>query len=350
MNTRTKLFWASLDFLNKERIELLTSYFGSLEEAAKHFTQTEIVRAGIPVKSANTLLSRYAELNFSKVQKDFENSRACLLDYTDEDFPESLKNIPDPPVFLFVKGNILPQDCVSLSVVGTRKFSDHGKRSVLYFLPDMITSGFTIVSGMARGIDHKGRTIAVWGTGIDRVYPQENEHLARQITENGAVISEFPLGTPPHPYNFPRRNRLISGLSLGTLVIEGKQKSGSIITALLALNQGKEVFAVPGSPFLPLSQATNNLIKKGEAQLVQDPQDILDTFHFIRTPSKPQKFFPENELEKIIFETISTEPMLFDELVYKTKKPAYELSPTLTMMALKGAVTDLGMNRWVRNF
>jgi len=359
MDLETKLFWASLDFLTVKRLKLFTEHFGNLENAQKHFSPEEFYRAGISQESIDVFLQRKRELNFTKTQKDFEKAGAKLFFYEDEQFPKMLKQISSSPIFLFVKGEILPEDGVSLSVVGTRKASSHGKQAISHFLPDIVSAGFTIVSGMARGIDteahretlkRRGRTIAVWGTGIDRVYPIENHKLAQRIEENGAILSEFPLGTEPYNYNFPRRNRLISGFSLGTLVVEGKEKSGSIITALLALEQGKEVFAVPGSPFYRLSEATNNLIRKGEAKLVQSSIDILDEFPFVQKTKRVRKFLPENELERIVFNILSTEPMTFDDLVYQTEKTSYELSAVLVTMVMKGVVKDLGMNRWVRNW
>ncbi len=359
MNADTKLFWAQLDFLTMRRLKILRRYFGDLETAKEHFSEAEFLKAGIPRRSVTALIKKQREMNFRKIQKKFEESEATLLFLEDGDFPESLKNISDSPIFLFIQGEILPEDLLSLSVVGTRRCSAHGKQCVHHVLPDIIHAGFTIVSGMARGIDslaHQealargGRTIAVWGTGIDRVYPEENKALAHKIREQGAIISEFPLGTEPNNYNFPRRNRLISGLSLGTLVIEGKDKSGSLITAHLALEQGKEVFAVPGSPFLPLSEATNRLIKKGEAKLVQTSDDILEEFEFVHEVEKKPLLKPENKLEEIICGILTKEPLAFDELVIQASKPSHELSSALTVMAMKGMVRDLGMNQWAKSF
>lgn len=359
MNLETRLFWASLDCLTLPRLKLMRRYFGDLEMARKHCHEAELKSAGIAQRGRESIVRKLEGLDMEKTQRRFESSGAQLLFFEDESFPESLRNIPDPPIFLFVSGSLVPEDTVSLSVVGTRNASAHGKQAVSALMPELVSAGFTIISGMARGIDtaahrealkHSGRTLAVWGTGIDRVYPSENSRLAQEIRERGAIISEFPLGTEPSTYNFPRRNRIVSGLSLGTLVVEGKEKSGSLITAMLALEQGKEVFAVPGSPFAPNCAGPNRLIQRGEAKLVQNANDIVSEFSFLTKTTHPRKFVPENELEKIIASILTREAMSFDELVLKSGKPGYELSAALTMMAMKGIVQDLGMNQWVRNF
>jgi len=360
MNFETELFWASLDFLNLERIALLQKHFGSLEQARKNLKKEELLRAGIPERSALSLVKKLEELRFEKVETDFAKSGAKLLYFQNADFPEALKNMPDPPIFLFMKGEVSPEDRIALAIVGTRRASAHGRQAVAHFVPELVRSGFTIVSGMARGIDATahtealkcgGRTIAIWGTGIDVIYPQENVRLAQEISQHGAILSEFPLGTGAEAYNFPRRNRLIAGLTLGTLVVEGEEKSGSLITALLALEQNKEVFAVPGSPFAKYSAGPNLLIQRGEAKLVKTAEDILQEFSFVKKLSaEPRTFTPENELEKLLFDTLTKEPMAFDELVRKIDKPGFELSSALMLMALRGIVTDLGMNQWARNF
>ncbi|MBI5414997.1 DNA-protecting protein DprA [Candidatus Peregrinibacteria bacterium] len=359
MDLETKLFWASLDFLNIRRLAIFRSYFGNLQNAKKNITREDLIKMGIRERSTEACIEKIKTMNFSRIQKKFEQEKCQLIFIDDESFPSALRNIPDPPIFLFTKGTILPEDNISLAVVGTRKCSPYGKRVIAHILPEIIRTGFTIISGMAFGVDteahraalkRNGRTLAVWGTGIDLPYPVQNKKLAREIEESGAIISEFPLGTPPDPYNFPRRNRLISGISLGVIVIEAQEKSGSLITARIALEQGKEVFAVPGAIFSDLSEGANTIIRKGEAKLVSGPADILEEFSFVKNNTEVRKFIPENEIQRTIFETLSKEGMSFDELVLLSKKTSAEVSTALLFMSMKGAVTDLGMNEWARNF
>jgi DNA processing protein len=210
--------------------------------------------------------------------------QATLLTLADADYPRSLRWLADPPVVLYVRGRLLPSHQLAVAVIGSRKPSPYGKMSAQRFSQSLAEHGYTVVSGLARGIDslaHRGalqaggQTLAVLGSGLNVVYPPENRHLYEQICSQGAVLSEFPLNTKPDRWNFPRRNRIISGLALGTLVIEAAANSGSLHTARHALDQGREVFAVPGRIHDSNSRGTNGLIKKG-AKLVETIDDILD--------------------------------------------------------------------------
>ncbi|HVO93410.1 MAG TPA: DNA-processing protein DprA, partial [Terriglobales bacterium] len=205
-----------------------------------------------------------------------------LVRFTDENYPARLRTIADPPPFLYIKGDLRPADDRAVAIVGSRSASDYGRRVARDLAGGLAALGFTVVSGMARGIDgmaHEaalssgGRTLAVLGSGVDRAYPPEHEQLYQRIGENGAVISELPIGTRPAAFNFPARNRLISGLSLGVVVVEATEKSGSLITASLAVEQGREVFAVPGEVGSSRSRGAHRLIRQG-AKLVETVNDI----------------------------------------------------------------------------
>jgi len=207
-----------------------------------------------------------------------------IVSIFDESYPTNLKNIFSPPILLYVKGKLLTRDVAGVAMVGSRRPTPYGRLTAERLSAELAGRGITVVSGMARGIDtatHKsalkagGRTIAVLGSGLDIIYPAENRALAEQIASSGAVISEFPMGTRPLRKNFPRRNRVISGLSLGVVVVEAAQKSGSLITAGFALDQGREVFAVPGKIDSYASKGTHSLIKQG-AKLVEDSEDIIE--------------------------------------------------------------------------
>ncbi|MCL4490297.1 MAG: DNA-processing protein DprA [Nitrospirae bacterium] len=225
--------------------------------------------------------------SWDRIDEEIEAARQRnikIIKYTDEEYPEPLKQLADAPTVLYARGNFIKEDGYAVAIVGSRRMTEYGRSITKTIAYDLASCGFTIVSGMARGIDtvaHRGaleaggRSIAVLGCGLDRPYPAENDALLEALSGSGCAISEFPLGTPPNRENFPRRNRLISGLSLGVLVVEATIKSGSLITAHYALEQGKDIFAVPGSIACRNSEGTNALIKKG-AKLVQKAEDILE--------------------------------------------------------------------------
>ncbi len=268
---------------------------------------------------------------------------AKYFTYWDSDYPEHLKTIYDAPVGIFVMGDIPQLPC--MGIVGTRQPSPYGKKMVKILTLDLMKAGFCIVSGFARGIDtwahktvHKynGSTIAVFGNGLDICYPGENRKLWELLLENGAFISEFIPGTKPDAVNFPKRNRIISGLSKGVLVIEAGKKSGAIITALNALNQNREVFALPGQTDSSKSIGTNRLIQQG-ARLVTNVDDILSEFQLL--PPKQVELLPElNCEEELIFQQLSQNPIHIDALCIQLKKDTPEVLSTLLMLELKNIV------------
>ncbi|MEW5805718.1 MAG: DNA-processing protein DprA [Patescibacteria group bacterium] len=271
-----------------------------------------------------------------------------ILKFSDKSYPSLLKEILDPPKELFVKGELLPNEFY-FSVVGPRKPSSYGIEAAKYFARDLAEAGFTLVSGLALGIDtvvHQQalacgkRTIAVLGSGLNIVSPSTNERLAKQIETQGALISELPLDYPPLPENFPRRNRIISGLSYGVLVIEASERSGTLITARLALEQSREVFAVPGEIFSVNSQGTNKLIQQG-AKLVSSVGDILEEFSHLLELQKGILNRNINqdlgEMEKKIVRLLS-EPKLIEEILQQAEVGSEELSSCLTILELKSIV------------
>ncbi len=244
-------------------------------------------------------------------EKEIENCNRqnirCLV-FTDPDYPFLLKTIPDPPLLLYMKGYITESDQKAIAIVGTRHPSFYGRMQAQRFAGALASKGLTIVSGLARGIDqiaHEsaiqvpyGRTLAVMGCGLDVVYPKENKDLYKKITEQGAVLSEYPLGTPPLPENFPRRNRILSGLAYGVLVIEAHARSGSLITAHQALEQGREIFALPGPVDQLTSRGTHQLIKEG-ACLAESPEEVLETLAVhLKTERLKPVLSSEETLEK----------------------------------------------------
>ena len=305
--------------------------------------------------------------NFSewdKVNQNFElldKNKITVITYQDDDYPEKLKNIYDLPPFLYVRGSLMKDD-INIAIVGSRRATTYGKYTTERISRELAQKGVTVVSGMARGIDSaahrgalaaRGRTIAVLGSGLDVIYPPENKILFAEIIENGAVISEFPMGTPPIAANFPSRNRIISGMSYGVLVVEAGEKSGSLITARLALEQGREVFAVPGSVETPASRGTNRLIKEG-AKLIENAEDILEEIipQLEKTKVLSDRLTSENEaklpakeikltkIEKQVADFIFDKRIHVDDIIAATNLSPADVLSTLMSLELKNLVTQ----------
>jgi len=308
-----------------------------------------------------------------------------LLPYTSDQYPPALKLIYDPPLVLYLKGRLQPQDALALAVVGSRQCSYYGSTQAGRFAGDLARLGFTIVSGLARGVDSAahvgaleagGRTLAVIGRGLAGIYPPENEALAARIAGHGAVLSELPLDTPPARENFPRRNRLISGLSLGVLVMEGARQSGALITAASALEQGREVYALPGKAGDPLAAGPNGLIKGAGAKLVESPQDVLDelgpvadalvglelpenvrvaALSALAAPQAPareegadQRAAGLTASERAVYGRLSSEPTLADAVIEQTGLPPAEVASILMVLEIRRLATRLPGGRYVR--
>jgi DNA processing protein len=278
----------------------------------------------------------------------------------DPDYPKALAHLPDPPPVLYVLGELLAADAVALAVVGSRRCTHYGLEQAERFGGLLGRAGLTVVSGGARGIDaaaHRGalaaagRTVAVMGCGLATLYPPENRELFRQVLtqRRGAILSELPMRTSVLGGNFPTRNRLISGLSLGVLVVEAARRSGSLITARAAIEQGREVFALPGRVDSPFSQGSNALIAKGEAALVQDLQDILDALDRVGATLKDagaldaaaEKPAPQlTPTERRCLEHLAAGELDLDELIRRCALPSHEVTAAMTTLALKGLVAQ----------
>jgi DNA processing protein len=280
-----------------------------------------------------------------------------VLTHHDADYPSRLKEIYDYPPLLYVRGSLLPEDEWCLAVVGTRRATVYGRQVAEEIVTDLAQNRITIVSGLARGIDsvahHSalaagGRSIAVFACGLDIVYPGENANLALQIMRQGALISEYPLGTRPKADNFPRRNRIMSGLSLGVLVVEAGETSGAMITAHMAVEQNREVFAVPGSILSPASRGTNHLIQEG-AKLVRDCADILEELNLtaVARQLEMKEIIPASDTESLLLKQLSAEPTHIDEVCRSSGLAASTVSSTLAMMELKGLVKQVGAMNYV---
>ena len=286
-----------------------------------------------------------------------EGNGVRVLTWHDPGYPSRLKEIHDYPPVLYVKGSLLPEDEWCLAVVGTRRATAYGRQVGEEIVADLARSRITIASGLAKGIDsiaHRsaldagGRSIAVFACGLDTVYPIENVGLARRIVEQGALISEYPLGTRPKPEHFPRRNRIMSGISLGVLVVEAGTTSGALITANLALEQNREVLAVPGSILSPASRGTNRLIQEG-SKLVRDYRDILEELNLgaVAQQIEMKEVLPESDTESSLLNQLSAEPAHIDEICRASGLPVSTVSSTLAMMELKGLVRTVGGMKYV---
>ena len=307
---------------------------------------------GEALRQADDLLARSARLGVTVITPD------------ESDYPARLRDLPDPPPAVWCRGTGSSHNAPTIAIVGSRRPTPYGEQMAERFSRELATAGATIVSGLARGIDgiaHRaalaagGQTIAVLGCGIDRAYPAEHSALQEAVSRQGLVVTEFPLGSPPKPYHFPQRNRLISALSVGVIVVEAGERSGSLITARLALDQGREVFAVPGLLGSAASIGTNRLIKSG-ATLVEHAGEILDAVapQLERRPrptglvdagSAPE---PLTGDEGLLAQQLSHEPRHMDELSVRSGRPVQHIAALLLALELKGAVRHLPGNFYVK--
>lgn len=354
MNSRDILIWLNSININSNTIEKLEEYFGDLyllwEASADVINKISFLS-----KNAKAILVKYKDRHYYEDYRSrVEKSEAKIITIFDTDYPKHLRNIYNPPKVIYIKGSLEVKDEISIAIVGSRKATTYGKWVAEKFAKELAGLGITIISGLARGIDTKahegalmteGRTIAVLGNGIDSIYPKANKILSEKIQNNGAVITEYPLGVQPLPYNFPMRNRIISGLSLGVLVVEASENSGSLITAQIALEQGREVFAIPGNINSIYSRGTNLLIKDG-AKLVTDIDDIIEEITLLKDRVKAKRVkeisclnLGKDEIK--IVECIKEYPKHCDEISYKTGFNIKKVNSILTILELKGIVKQL---------
>lgn len=352
-------YWIGFSFIPSigcARFNRLETYFGNLEDAWKAGPD-EFIRAGLDKNVVRAIVSWRPRVDLEAEMEKLERYGVQALTWHDALYPSRLKEIHDHPPVLYVRGSLLPEDEWCLAVVGTRRASAYGRQVTEEIVADLAGSRITVASGLAKGIDsiaHRsaldagGRSIAVFAHGLDIVYPTENTSLAQRIVQQGALISEFPLGTRPKPEYFPRRNRIISGISLGVLVVEAGTTSGALITANLALEQNREVLAVPGSILSPASRGTNHLIQEG-AKLVRDYRDILEELNLgaVAQQIEMKEVLPESDTESILLRQLSAEPTHVDEVCRGSGLPVSTVSSTLAMMELKGLVRTTGNMKYV---
>ncbi len=353
MNADTKYYigFSLVSGIGRVKISLLEHFFPGIEDAWRA-VPGDLRQAGLDSGAIQSIVSTRDTISLDEELNKLEKAGVKAFSYRDKEYPSRLKEIYDYPPVIYVKGELLPEDEFCISVVGTRRATVYGRQVTEEMVTDLSRSRITVISGLARGIDtiaHKsalaagGRTVAVFGCGLDTVYPPENAALARQIVENGALLSEHPLGVRPRPDYFPRRNRIMSGMSLGVLVIEAGESSGAIITANMALEQNRDVFAVPGSILSTASKGTNRLIQAG-AKLVTGTEDILDELNLetVARQLEIKELVPETEDEASLMKALSAEPVHIDEICRACGMPISVVSSTLAIMELKGLVKQVG--------
>ncbi len=374
--SETLPFWLALtriEGLGVRGCHKLIEHFGS-PQGAYMASLTELESCGIPTRAAQAIFAQGALQDAEKELEKAEKAGARLVTMESEDYPHQLKQIPDAPLVLYVRGDVKVLSQFAVAMVGTRRPSAYGSSVAHRLAHDLAERQLVVVSGLARGIDSashrgaleaKGRTVAVLGSGIDVIYPRENKRLADEIEKSGAVISEFPLGTGPTPENFPIRNRIISGLSLGVVVVEAAEYSGSLITARLAVDQSREVFAVPGNITSAQSFGPNHLLKQG-AKLVDQWMDVIEEFPAeVRMQLLPPAEASDGEPmsvqaatlftasltpeQQAVFEVLRADQALFvDEIVSASKAPHPRVLAALLELEMNGLIRQLPGKNFIR--
>lgn len=355
-----KRFWLGFNLvpgIGPSRLRALLDAFGDVE-TAWHAPTEALKAAGLGDK----IIAAFEDVR-KRVNLDAEWDRIVargiqVTTWDDEDYPHRLREIPAPPALLYVFGSLELHDRWAVAIVGTRRATPYGDAVTREIATALVNHGVTVVSGLARGIDgiaHKaaldagGRTIAVLGSGMDHVYPPEHRKLAQAIAAQGAVISDYPMGTRPEPRNFPPRNRIISGMSMLVVVTEAGAGSGALITADFAAEQGRDVFAVPGDILRHTSRGANQLICSG-AQPMLSPEDVLEALNLdiVARQEIVEQELPENEIERKILHSLGSEPVHVDELQSTCGLPISQISALLALLELKGRVRQVGGMQYIR--
>ncbi len=338
------------------RFQAILNFFGDPQIAWG--APTEALReAGLSDKIIENLVDLRSSIDLDKIWEQLDAQGISILIQTDEKYPRRLRELDQPPPVIYLLGDLLPEDEWAVAVVGTRRVTAYGRQVAEEIAGTLARNGITVVSGLARGVDsisHQsaldagGRTIAVLGSGLDRIYPPENRRLADQISTKGALISDYPPGTPPEASNFPPRNRLISGLSLAVVIVEAGQTSGALITASFAADQGRDVFAVPGNITSPGSKGTNRLIRDG-AHPMLNPEQVLETLELtmVAEHRSARVILPTDAVEAQLFEALGREPLHIDEIRTRTAIPIEKVTATLALMELKGMVRQVGGMQYI---
>lgn len=353
--------WAKVPGIGPARMRLLLRGFGSLREAWGA-RAVDLRAAGLDERTTTSAIATFAKLDPATEMEKTTNAGISVLTWEDDDYPERLRTIASAPAILYVRGTLTTADDIAVAIVGTRRATPYGREVTHRIASELAAVGVTVVSGLAKGIDgiaHDralaagGRTLAVLGHGLDRIYPPEHKSLAARIVDgSGALLTEYPPGARIDPANFPARNRIISGLALGVVIVEADRKSGAMITADFAADQGREVFAVPGSVLSPMSAGCNALIKDG-ARLVTGIEDILAELqlevrreHHATQQALPT--LPGVPGADVLLGALSAEPCHIDDLCRACGLPISDVNGLLVQLQLTGAVRPAGPQLYVR--
>lgn len=352
-------YWVGFNLvkgIGAARFRSLLTYFGD-PQTAWEASPAELRAAGLGPKVLQSLLQVRANVSLDKIWDQLQAHQVTVLTWEDEVYPRRLKEIDQPPPVLYLRGSLLPQDEWAVAVVGTRRISPYGRQVAEEVSGLLAHKGVTVVSGLALGVDgvaHQtalnagGRTLAVLGSGVDRIYPSEHGRLAERITTAGALISDYPLGAVPDAANFPARNRIISGLALAVVVVEAGETSGALITARFAAEQGREVFAVPGNIHAPGSIGTNRLIQQGARPLL-DCQELLEVLDLslVNERMEIRQVLPADPVEARLLAILSSQPLHVDDIRTQAELPIETVSASLALMELKGIVRQVGGMHYV---
>lgn len=333
------------------RFRALLDFFGR-PDIAWNAPSEALRQAGLSENLVENLLEVRSGETLDKAWDFIHSQNITILTWEDDAYPRRLKEIHQPPPVLYMRGEVCPDDEWAVAVVGTRRVTTYGRQMAAEVSATLSRNGVTVVSGLARGVDglaHEaalsagGRTIAVLGSGVDRIYPPEHRRLAELIVAQGALVSDYPPGTPPEAVNFPPRNRIISGLSLAVVVIEAGASSGALITASFAADQGRDVFAVPGNVNAPQSRGTNRLIRDGAHPLLE-PKEVLEALDLIHVAEHrtARTVLPSDALEAKLYQVLGHEPLHIDEIRSRAEIPIEKVTATLALMELKGMVRQVG--------
>jgi DNA processing protein len=354
-----KAYWVGFNLvkgIGAVRLRSLLDHFGNLE-VAWHAPADALRAAGLSERIVQNLVEIRKGVQLVSIMERMQNQGIRVIIWDDDTYPRRLREIDQPPPVLYLRGSIDPEDDWAVAIVGTRRVTAYGRQVTADLAAFLAGNGITVVSGLARGVDaiaHEaalqagGRTIAVLGSGVDRIYPPEHRKLADQIMNQGAVCSDYAPGTAPESSNFPPRNRIISGLSQATVVIEAGETSGALITAKFAADQGREVLAVPGPINAAQSKGTNNLIQQGARPLlrIEEVLEVLNLQH-IQTQQKARKVLPADETEAALLKVIGPQPLHVDDIQAQSGLSIEKVSATLTLLELKGIVRQVGGMNYV---
>lgn len=354
-----KLYWVGFNLvkgIGAVRLRALKEHFGDLSQAWEA-TPAQLSETGLSTRIVEYIVQIRSSVDLENYYENIQSKGIVVITSQEDNYPNRLKEIDQPPPVIYVRGELTDDDFWAVAIVGTRRVTAYGRQVTDELATYLAQNGVTIISGMARGVDaiaHQaairagGRTIAVLGSGVDRIYPPEHRSLSDQIINQGAIVSDYAPGTPPDSSNFPPRNRIISGLSMAVVVIEAAETSGALITAGFAGDQGRDVFAVPGNILAPQSKGTNRLIQQGAHPLLSG-QDLLDTLNLTRVNEQRivRHAIPVDATEAKVLNVLGREPLHVDEIRSQTGLAIESVSAALVMMELKGMVQQVGGMNYV---